>query len=173
MNHVLCGLAANAALPSELVDRLIAVADVDIAAELSGRADLSRAQAVALASRVEESAAQLAYQGRLTTADVDPSAQPVAANPEAAPALLEALTRHEPPARKAFREVARHRHATGPALRNCLADKQARPLAARHPALPPHVITELLTDPDGQVAEAAAANPSLPLAVMSDLVPRP
>jgi hypothetical protein len=96
----------------------------------------------------------------------------VAANPDATPALLEDLTRHEPPVRKAFREVARHRNATGPALHNCLADKQARPLAAGHPALPPQVIAELLTDPDWRVVEAAAANPSLPLAVMSDLVPQ-
>lgn len=70
VNPVLCGLAANPALPSELVDRLIAVADADIAVDLAGRADLSRAQAVALASRVEESALQLAYEGRLTAADV-------------------------------------------------------------------------------------------------------
>jgi uncharacterized protein (DUF2336 family) len=96
----------------------------------------------------------------------------VAANPDATPALLKDLTRHEPPVRKAFREVARHRNATGPALHHCLADKQARPLAAGHPALPPQVIAELLTDPDWRVVEAAAANPSLPLAVMSDLVPQ-
>ncbi|SFX79668.1 hypothetical protein SAMN02787144_1006195 [Streptomyces atratus] len=74
----------------------------------------------------------------------------VAANPDATPALLEDLTRHEPPVRKAFREVARHRNATGPALHNCLADKQARPLAARHPALWPRVVAELLTDTDRQ-----------------------
>ncbi|MFD5074307.1 hypothetical protein [Streptomyces sp. NPDC058371] len=47
MNHVLCGLAANAALPSELVDRLIAVADDDVAEGVAGRADLSHAQAAA------------------------------------------------------------------------------------------------------------------------------
>jgi hypothetical protein len=33
VNHVLCGLAANAALPAELLDRLIAVADADVAAD--------------------------------------------------------------------------------------------------------------------------------------------
>ncbi|MFI6093049.1 hypothetical protein [Streptomyces sp. NPDC051218] len=96
----------------------------------------------------------------------------VAANPDATPALLEDLTRHEQPPKKMFRAVARHRNATGPALQNCLADKQARPLAANHPALPPHVIAELLTYTDWQVAEAAAANPSLPFAVMSALVPQ-
>jgi hypothetical protein len=95
----------------------------------------------------------------------------VAANPDATPALLEDLARHEPSVQKAFREVARHRSATAPALLACLADKQARPIAAGHPALPPSVIVELLTDTDWQVVEAAASNPSLPLAVMSDLVP--
>ncbi|MFE7842336.1 hypothetical protein ACFU53_41640 [Streptomyces sp. NPDC057474] len=93
----------------------------------------------------------------------------VAANPDATPALLEDLSRHRPPARKAFREIARHPHATAPALLACLADERARLLAAGHPALPPEVITDLLTDTDRQVAEAAAANPSLPLAVMEEL----
>ncbi|MGW8992202.1 hypothetical protein ACWGRF_20015 [Streptomyces zhihengii] len=96
----------------------------------------------------------------------------VAANPDATPALLEDLTRYEPPVRKAFREIARHRNATGPALRACLADWQARPLAAGHPALPPEVIGELLTDADPRVVQAAAANPSLPIAMMSALVHR-
>ncbi|MEU1534011.1 hypothetical protein [Streptomyces fagopyri] len=97
----------------------------------------------------------------------------VAANPDASAGLLEDLTRHEPPVDKAFREVARRRNASARALLACLAHVQARPIAARHPALPPSVIVELLTDTDRQVAEAAAANPSLPPTVMSDLVPRP
>ncbi|MGW5972857.1 hypothetical protein [Streptomyces sp. NPDC055186] len=96
----------------------------------------------------------------------------VAANPDASPALLEYLARHQPPAQKAFREIARHRNATARALLDCLADRRARPIAAGHPALPPSVVVDLLTDADSQVVEAAAANPALPLAVMSDLVPR-
>jgi hypothetical protein len=71
---------------------------------------------------------------------------------------------------KVFRAVARHRGATASALLVCLADRQARPVAAGHPALPPPVVVELLADADRQVAEAAAANPSLPPAVLSDLV---
>ncbi|MFD5630970.1 hypothetical protein [Streptomyces sp. NPDC127072] len=97
----------------------------------------------------------------------------VATNPQASPELLTDLTRHEPSVRKVFREVARHRNATATALLACLADWQARSIAAGHPALPPPVITELLADADRQVAEAAAANPSLPLAVMCELVPSP
>ena len=47
------------------------------------------------------------------------------------------------------------------------------PLAAGHPALPQPVLVDLLTDDDPQVAEAAAANPSLPPAVMAVLLPQP
>ncbi|MFI1395502.1 hypothetical protein [Streptomyces sp. NPDC020681] len=94
----------------------------------------------------------------------------VAANPEASPGLLEDLARHEPPVQKAFRVIARNRHATAPALLGCLTDRQARPIAAGHPALPHQVIVELLADDEWRVAEAAAANPSLPPAVMSELV---
>lgn len=95
----------------------------------------------------------------------------MATNPDAPGALLEDLTRHEPPVQKAFREVARHRRATPQALLACLADVQARRIAAGHPALPPSAIVELLTDDDGQVVEAAVGNPSLPRAVMLDQVP--
>ncbi|WP_432930692.1 hypothetical protein ACQPZZ_09100 [Microbispora sp. CA-135349] len=63
MDHVLCGLAANPALPADLVDRLITAADDDIAADLAGRADLTRGQAAALVSRVEDVAALLAERG--------------------------------------------------------------------------------------------------------------
>jgi hypothetical protein len=70
-----------------------------------------------------------------------------------------------------FREVARHRNATAPALLACLAEERARLEAAGHPSLPPAVIAELLTDADWRTVEAAAANPSLPRTVMAQLVP--
>ncbi|MFC8852814.1 hypothetical protein ACFT5D_07145, partial [Streptomyces sp. NPDC057144] len=79
MSHVLCGLAANSALPAELVDRLITVADADTAAELAGREDLTVAQVRALVARVPEIAVRLVHEGRLTEADIDPVAQPDAA----------------------------------------------------------------------------------------------
>ncbi|MFF2425875.1 hypothetical protein [Streptomyces mirabilis] len=93
----------------------------------------------------------------------------VATNPDASPSLLEHVTRHDPPVPKAFREVARHRNATAPALLACLTDRQARPIAAAHPSLPVPVVVELLGDAEGHVAEAAAANPSLPPAMMLEL----
>jgi hypothetical protein len=79
VHHILCGLAANPALSSELVDHLISIADVDIAMDIACRADLSYVQAVALAERFDGSAVQLAYEGRLTAADIDPSVRPDAA----------------------------------------------------------------------------------------------
>ncbi|MFF3862729.1 hypothetical protein [Streptomyces sp. NPDC002209] len=94
----------------------------------------------------------------------------VAANPGAPPALLEELARHDPPVRRAFREIAGHPNATAGALLPALADERARPRAARHPALPAAVLADLITDPDPEVARAAAANPSLPVDVMTDLL---
>ncbi|MFF4444071.1 hypothetical protein [Streptomyces sp. NPDC001502] len=95
----------------------------------------------------------------------------VAANPDASGPLLEYLTQHRPGVRSVFKEVAKHPHATGPALLACLADRTSRPLAAAHPALPPEAITGLLADEDRWVAEEAAGNPSLPRAVMVELMP--
>lgn len=142
-------------LPTGIRDALATDTDAKVVKSIASHPGLSEAQLRAMVDR----------HGTRVIAKV-------AANPDASPALLEYLTRHEPPVRRTFREVARHRNATGAALRNCLADAQARPLAAGHPALLPQVIVELLTDTDWQVVQAAAANPSLPLAVMSDLVPQ-
>ncbi|WP_367038489.1 hypothetical protein [Streptomyces sp. Je 1-332] len=142
-------------LPAAIRDELATHPDAKVVKCIASHPGLSEAQLRAMVAR----------HGVRVIAEV-------AANPDATAALLEDLTRHEPPAKKVFREVARHRNATGPALQNCLADKRARPLAAGHPALPPHVITELLTDTDWRVAQAAAANPSLPFAVMSALMPQ-
>jgi hypothetical protein len=60
VNPVLHGLAVNPSLPSALVDRLIEVADADLACDLAGRTDLSRAQARALAAVGAEAAVRLA-----------------------------------------------------------------------------------------------------------------
>ncbi|MGW6688254.1 hypothetical protein [Streptomyces sp. NPDC054961] len=96
----------------------------------------------------------------------------VAANPDAPPALLEDLVRHDPPARRVFREVVVHPNATEAALLPCLHDPKAQVHAARHPALSPPVLVDLLTHPSPDVAESAAANPSLPRAVMEELLAR-
>ncbi|MFB7469823.1 hypothetical protein [Kitasatospora sp. NPDC056184] len=96
----------------------------------------------------------------------------VATNPDASPALLADLARHRPPVQKALRAIAAHPRATAPALTVCLADRQARPVAAAHPALPADVLVELLGDPLPGIVEVAAANPALPPAVARTLLDR-
>ncbi|MER7175012.1 hypothetical protein [Streptomyces mesophilus] len=94
----------------------------------------------------------------------------VAANQAAPASLLEELANNAAPVRKALREIARHPNATDAALRICLTDIRARVRAAGHPALAPSVLADLLDHPDGQVAEAAAANPALPLVLLREVV---
>ncbi|WP_328726948.1 hypothetical protein [Streptomyces sp. NBC_00259] len=147
-------LAARRDLPGSVRDALAADPDAKVVKAIAPHPGLSEAQLRAMVGRY----------------GVQVLAR-VAANPDASAELLEHLARHEPPVRKALREIARHRKATPPSLLACLADKQARPIAAGHPALPPQVVVELLADEDRMVVEAAAANASLPLVVMAELVP--
>ncbi|MFC8194508.1 hypothetical protein ACFUTV_03850 [Streptomyces sp. NPDC057298] len=135
MNAALCGLAANPALPPELIDRLIPVADDDIAAELAGRADLSHAQAVALVARFEESAVPLAHEGCLAADDIDPVAQPTAALAW----LSERAGRPEWARLLAASPLCEHREK----LAAC-------------PGLPPDVVESLAADPEAQVVAELA-----------------
>ncbi|WP_225823865.1 hypothetical protein [Streptomyces naphthomycinicus] len=135
MHHILCGLAANPALSSELVDRLISIADDDIALHLACRADLSRAQAVALAERCDENAVQLAWLGRLTAADIDPSVWP-----DAALALLD---------QGAGRPEWARLLATDPV-------RERREKLAACPGLPADVVDTLMVDPDVRVTAELA-----------------
>ncbi|GIE81282.1 hypothetical protein Aph02nite_72320 [Actinoplanes philippinensis] len=96
----------------------------------------------------------------------------VATNPDASSALLVDLARHVPPVQKVFREIARRPDAPAEALDRCLADPQARPIAAAHPALPVDRIVALIDDPDERVATAAATNPSLPVSAMERIIGR-
>ncbi|MET9921247.1 hypothetical protein ABZZ04_29840 [Streptomyces sp. NPDC006435] len=146
-------LAERRDLPAGIRDALTDDPDAKVAKSVARHPGLSETR---LRAMVERHGAQVAAG--------------VAANPGTPPALLEDLAGHVPPARKALREIARHPGATGPALLVCLADRQARRVAAGHPAVPPEVLVELLADDDWQVGEAAAANPSLPPAVMAELV---
>ncbi|WP_214105856.1 hypothetical protein [Acrocarpospora catenulata] len=147
-------LAERRDLPPEIRDTLAADPDAKVVKAIAPHPGLSVAR---LRAMVDRHGVRVIAQ--------------VAKNPDASPALLEDLTRHEPPARKAFPEIARRPDATVPALLACLSDRKARRVAAGHPALPPPVIAELLADDDWQVVAAAAANPSLPLAVMVELAP--
>ncbi|MGW0845123.1 hypothetical protein ACWD26_34295 [Streptomyces sp. NPDC002787] len=147
-------LAQRRDLPAGIRDALADDADAKVVKSIAPHAGLSEAQ---LRAMVERHGVQVMAGA--------------AANPDATEAFLERVARHQPPVRKALREIGRHPHATATALLVCLKDERARPLAAGHPALPPQVVADLLTDTDGWVAEAAAANPSLPVTVMRELMP--
>jgi uncharacterized protein (DUF2336 family) len=94
----------------------------------------------------------------------------IARNPTCSPRLLHYLAVHTPPVQKALRAIAAHPDSNAVTLLQCLHDHQARPIAARHPALPAAAITQLINDPDERVIEAAAANPSLPNQTMENLI---
>ncbi|CAD5930634.1 protein of unknown function [Streptomyces sp. KY75] len=135
MNPVLHGLAANPSLPPEAVDRLIALADDDLADILACRPDLGRDQAVALVARAEDSAVRLAYEGRLTAADIDP-----VVHPQVALALLD---------RRAGRPEWARLFAADP-------DGERRAKLAACPGLPPDVVERLAADPDVHVVAELA-----------------
>ncbi|MCL8012646.1 hypothetical protein [Streptomyces sp. AS02] len=173
MHHILCGLAANPALPSELVDRLTAVADDDIATELACRADLSRAQAVALAERVDDSAVLLAYEGRLTAADIDPTSRP-----DAALALLDqGLGRPEwarllaaDPVRERREKLAACPGLPPDVVDTLAADPDVRVVAELALWTTPEVAARLAAHPHAEVRRAVAANEATPAAVLAALV---
>ncbi|NML50656.1 hypothetical protein HHL19_19270 [Streptomyces sp. R302] len=141
MYALLHGLAANPALPSALLDRLIALADDELAGALARRTDLDRGRALALARRVGDAAAvSLAYEGRLAAADVDPAEWP-----EAALALLD---------RGAAPAAWARAFAGDP-------DPGRRERLAACPGLPPDVTERLARDPvPSVVAESAWLGPA-------------
>ncbi|MFB7288645.1 hypothetical protein [Actinacidiphila glaucinigra] len=148
MSDILPGLAGNPSLPRELVDRLIATSDGELAEALAERPDLTRAQVVALAARDESAALRLAYGGRLTAADVDPVARPLVAL-----AMLD--QRAGPP------EWARTLAGSGSA-------EQRKQLAAC-PDLPEDVARALAADPETEVvAELALWTTSALLARLAE-----
>lgn len=149
-------LALRRDLPAGIRDALAADADAKVVKAIAPHPGLSDVQLRAMIGR---------HGARIAAG--------VAANPDATPALLDDLARHEPPVRKALRAIAGHPRAPAAALRVCLSDDRAREAAAAHPALPAHIVADLLAGPDPQLAEAAAANPSLPPSLMAELVPRP
>ncbi|AUG75803.1 hypothetical protein CFP65_0877 [Kitasatospora sp. MMS16-BH015] len=140
MNPALLGLAVNPALPPDVLDRLIGLADEELDWELVMREDLTRAQARILAARSEPVAVHLAYAGRLRPEDLDPAVQPLAA--------LALLDEGAGPA-----EWARTL-ATSP-------EAEHREKLAACPGLPADVVRRLAADPDlGVVAALAAGAPA-------------
>lgn len=146
-------LAERRDLPARVRDALAADPDAKVVKSIAPHPGLSGAR---LRTMVDRHGAQVHAR--------------VAANPDASSQLLLDLTMRQPSVRKALREIAAHPNAPAQALLACLADGRARAVAAGHPTLPAPVVVALLADDDWQVVEAAAANPSLPVAVMAELV---
>lgn len=173
MDPLLCGLAANPALPTELVDRLVVLADDDIDHHLAGRADLSRAQTLRLASRSELNGVHLAYRGMLTAADVDPAAQPLVAL-----ALLDEEAGDPEWARRlAADPVVEHREklAACPGLppdvvETLAADRDVRVVVELALWAAPDTAARLAAHPHAEVRRAAAANEATPPDVLAALV---
>lgn len=138
------GLARNPALPPHLLDVFVANADDKLNPLLEYREDLSAKQLNVLAARA----------GGIPVALVE---------------LLDTLVQPEP-FDDNFEQVEEKPEVPAETLLRWLRDKNTRRDAARHPNLPPETIVQLLDDDNRQVVEAAAANPSLPVSVMADLL---
>ncbi|MEJ8639189.1 hypothetical protein [Streptomyces sp. MS2.AVA.5] len=190
MNHLLLGLAANPSLPSDLTDRLIAVtvavagtgtdadadadadAEDDLAATLTCRTDLSRAQTLALAARCDDDAARLVHGGGLTAADIDP-----AIRPRTALALLDAGTGPPEWARRFAEDADAGRRRTLASCPDLPPDVTERLAADPDPDVvvelalftTPEMATRLAGHPHAEVRRAVAANEATPPAVLAAL----
>lgn len=146
-------LAERPDLPADVVNLLAEDADAKVLKSLAPNPMLTEKQLRNM----------LAKHGRRLAASV-------ARNPTCSPDLLHELATLVPPVRKAYLIIAAHPNAAGETLVLCLRDHQARPISAQHPSMPIGVLVQLVNDPDERVAEAAAANPSLPRQTMEYLL---
>ena len=172
VQHALLGLAENAALPPELIDRLISIADSDLAEALAGRPDLSDAQTATLMG-FEAAAVRLAHEGRLTVDDVDP-----AVRPRVALALLEERSGRPGWAYRLGadpRVEIRERLAACPALphevmRTLASDPDVRVAAELALWAPADIATQLAAHPHADVRRSVAANEAAPPSVLASLL---
>lgn len=135
-------------LPADLFEQLLADPDPGVAKAIVTHPTLTVAQLGELVERH------------------GPRLYPRAArNPVCTSALLHHMASNAASVQKAYREIAQHPNASSETLLLCLADREARRFAAAHPNLPPEKIVELLSS-----EETAAANPSLPIGVMEELL---
>lgn len=139
-------------LPPDLVNTLAGDPDPAVATSIASHPGLSPAQLRAIVTR---------HGARVFAG--------VARNPHCPTDVLYHLATHGRSGR-VYREIAGHANTSAATLLLCLAYPRALAPAARHPALPPSTIVELLDHPDTDVSDAAAANPSLPVHEMERLV---
>ncbi|BCJ43853.1 hypothetical protein GCM10010168_66560 [Actinoplanes ianthinogenes] len=139
MDDLLVALAGNPALPPALADRLIGLADEELACALAAHPGLTGAQVRELAGRFEAAAVQFAHDGRLSADDL-PEPAGTAGWAHVALALLDAGRGRAEWARQLAAE-------TDPELRQELAVC---------PDLPPDVRERLAADPDPEVVAELA-----------------
>ncbi|MFI5866196.1 hypothetical protein [Streptomyces sp. NPDC051546] len=179
MIRLLCGLAANPALPADLLDRLTGLAgrltdsDEDLACALAERTDLTDHHVRALAA-AESAAAELVRTGRLDPAEVDPLERP-----SVALALLDEGV--GPPGWA--RALAAH---PDPRIRWQLASRPGLPLDVREAlaadpdvsvvaefgiwTTDPALAARLAAHPHAEVRMATAINESVPPAALAALI---
>ncbi|MEV6441341.1 hypothetical protein [Amycolatopsis sp. NPDC051716] len=158
------GLLAELALETKVGRALVPRVATATEAELRTLAGSAAAQVRRLAAARPDLPADLVAR---FAEDPDAGvARAVAANPGLSPAQLRTLARHG--ATVAAR-IAAHPHCPAGLARALLPGAPVRALRAlaRHPGLPAESIVDLLGHSDERVGTAAAANPALPVAVMS------
>lgn len=133
---VLCGLASNPALPVDLLDRCIAVADAQLCVDLADRDDLSLAQVRRLAAYGGvDTVVRLVRRGLLSATDLDNP------DPQVVLALLDVTEAPEP----WTRALSAH---PDPAVRAELApDERVAEAAAANPSLSHQSMEDLTSTP--------------------------
>jgi hypothetical protein len=153
------GLAENPALPPELLDRLIALADRDLNWHLSRRSDLSAEQRLRVTTRHTASCGC----GETPDPDVLP-----AERPDLPPVELFRLTTHENPLVRSA--LAVRRDLPRQACERLAADPipGVRRDLAGNPSVPEAVLRSLAADSYQETRRALAHNPAVPLDLLAD-----
>ena len=167
-------LATNPALPAELLERLIANTDEDLAGWLAERSDLDRRQVRELAGRSEEAVFELVRGGLLEAVEVDPGVLPYAAT-----ALLDAgigraewadMLARGPDAKRRFDLASCP--GLPPAVTALLAADADLDVVAELASFTTDrdLLARLATHPHAEVRAGVAGNPATPPHVLAGLI---
>ncbi|MGW6935836.1 hypothetical protein ACWGE0_37675 [Lentzea sp. NPDC054927] len=167
--NALHGLARNPSLPTELLERLIAVGDHHLDLVLASRSDLSPEQAGVLAARSERTLIETDCELEPPTSEFDAALQQ-AADETVAPSVLAELMRH--PNSSIRHVVARRRNLPQWAWERLAkdADDGVRHIVAGNPAAPEAVLRELAAKSDRETRRVVVRNRSIPLDLLVSFV---
>jgi hypothetical protein len=161
------GLARNPALPAALLERLIALNDTWLDRVLSGRDDLTAAQAEVLAARSTQVMVELDCRIEQPASAYEEALQQ-ACDPAASPAVVAELVRHPTPS---IRHVVARRTDLPPwACEHLAKDPAVRHRIAANPAAPEAVLRDLAAKADRETRRVLVQNPSIPLDLLISLV---